>query len=157
MFTLDDMITFVWAFFITLPIVAVIHSAGHFFFAKIFEGKTNIVLGKGRSICSFGIFELRLLYFVDSESYYQELKIDNRLTHCLVYAGGVIFNGLFIILVNTAIYYGYLPKHQFFYQFVYFSLYYIFFALLPIQYGKDHVTDGKAIWNIIKNGKPTAE
>lgn len=155
MFSFDDMITFIWAFFLTMPIVALIHSAGHLFFAKLFGGKINVVLGRGKSIFSMGNFELKALYFVDSQCHYQKLKINTRLTHCLVHAGGIIFNGLSIILINTAIYFGYLPKHIFFYQFVYFSLYYIFFAILPIQYGEEHYSDGKAIWNIIKNGKPT--
>ncbi|MEK3886238.1 hypothetical protein [Bacillus sp. FSL K6-3431] len=154
MFTFNDTITFVFAFFITLPIVALIHSLGHLFFASIFGGQIKLVLGRGKRIFSRGIFELRLLYFFDSKCHYRKLKINNKLSHCLVHAGGIIFNILAIVLVNTSIFIGLIPKHIFFYQFVYFSVYYIFFALLPIQYGENHYSDGKAIISIIRTGKP---
>lgn len=152
MFTWNDMITFVWAFFLTLPLVAFIHSAGHLFFAVLFGGKAKVVLGQGRLLLSLGIFKMRMLYFVDCYSYYEGLKVNNRITQTLVRAGGVIFNLLSIILVNSAISAGYLPKHMFFYQFVYFSVYYIFFDLLPTKYGEGQYSDGKAIWNIWKKG-----
>lgn len=47
-----------------------------------------------------------------------------------------------------------LPEHQFFYQFAYFSVYYVFFALLPVQYADHHPSDGQAIVNIIRHGEP---
>lgn len=154
LFTFNDMATFIIAFFVTLPIVAIIHSLGHLFFAKIFGGQIKLSLGKGKTLFSFGILEIRLLYFFDSECHYQQLKIDNKISHSLVHAGGIIFNIIAIVLVNTAIYAGLFSKHIFFYQFVYFSVYYIFFALLPIKYGKYHYSDGKAILTIIRTGKP---
>lgn len=152
MFTWNDMVTFVWAFFLTLPVVAFIHSAGHMFFAKLFGGKVKVVLGQGRLLFSLGIFKMRMLYFVDCYSFYDDLKVSSRITRTLVHAGGVIFNLLSIILVNSAISAGYLPKHMFFYQFVYFSLYYIFFDLLPLEYGEGQYSDGKMIWKIWKEG-----
>ncbi|CAM3989706.1 hypothetical protein [Lederbergia lenta] len=154
MFTFNDMMTFVIAFFVTLPLVALIHSLGHLFFAKLFGGKIKLALGRGKTLLSYGIFELRLVYFFDSECHYQQLKINNKWTHCLVHAGGIIFNILAIVLVNSSIYLGILPKHLFFYQFVYFSVYYIFFSLLPIQYGENHFSDGKSIVTIIRTGSP---
>lgn len=153
LFTLKDMTTFIFAFFVTLPIVALIHALGHLFFAKIFGGKIKLYLGKGKPLFRLGILEIRLLYFFDSECHYQQLKINNKLSHFLVHAGGIIFNLIAIFLVNSAIYAGFLFKHIFFYQFVYFSVYYIFFALLPIKYGKNHYSDGMSILTIIRTGK----
>ncbi|HEY4551976.1 MAG TPA: hypothetical protein VIG80_02165 [Bacillaceae bacterium] len=154
MFTLKDMGTFLWAMFLTLPLVALIHSAGHLFFAKLFGGKIRLILGRGKPLVHWPAFEIRLLYFVDSRCHYGKLRVDNRLTHCLVHAGGILFNVMSILAVNIAIYAGYLPKHLFFYQFVYFSVYYIFFALMPIQYGEGHYSDGLSILYIIKRKKP---
>lgn len=154
MFTFNDMMTFVIAFFVTLPLVALIHSLGHLFFARLFGGKIKLILGRGRTLFSFKLFELRLIYFFDSACHYQQLKINNKFTHSLVHAGGIIFNVISIILVNSFIHLGIFPKHLFFYQFVYFSVYYIFYALLPVQYGDNHYSDGKSIMTIIRNGTP---
>ncbi|HZG70630.1 MAG TPA: hypothetical protein VEY51_03755 [Chondromyces sp.] len=153
MFTLEDMITFAWAFFIVLPLTALIHAAGHAFFIWIFGGKTNLILGRGRKIFSIGILDIRTLYFIDSACYYEKIKKEKRWKHGLIYAGGIIFNALSIFLVNTFIYMDIFPKHLFFYQFVYFSIYYIFYAVLPIDYGKNNPSDGKAIYEVLRYGK----
>lgn len=154
MFTWKDMGTFVWAFFLTLPTVALIHAAGHLFFAKLFGAHVGMTLGQGKTLVKIGFLKIKSFYFVEARCTYNNLKRDQRMSHVLIHAGGCLFNMLSIALVNGAIYKGWLPKHLFFYQFVYFSVYYIFFALLPIRYGKGHYSDGLAIIHILRKNKP---
>ncbi|OCA83183.1 hypothetical protein A8F94_18885 [Bacillus sp. FJAT-27225] len=152
MFSWDDLHTFAWAFFVVLPIVAFIHAFGHVFFVYLFGGKADLTVGRGRKIFTLGRMHFFLLYFIDAACAYTEIKNGKRWKHALIYAGGVIFNGLTILIVNLLIIEGILPTHQFFYQLGYFSLYYIFFALLPVNFGEDNPSDGIAIYLALRYG-----
>lgn len=46
-----------------------------------------------------------------------------------------------------------LEPNLFFYQFVYFSTYYVFFALLPVQYGDNKLSDGLAVYKVLRYGE----
>lgn len=157
MFSWDDMITFFGALFIVLPLTSFIHAAGHTFFAVLFGGKPKLAMGRGKKLFSIGSFHVHSLYFVDASCHYDKIKNDSRWKYALIYGGGVIFNALSILIVNSLIHLGIWPKHLFFYQFVYFSVYFIFFSLLPIEYGEDHPSDGKALYTLLKKGKAIKE
>lgn len=153
MFTLNDLATFVWAFFIVLPLTSFIHAAGHAFFIWVFGGKLQLTFGRGKPLAKIGIIDIRRFYFVDAACHYDRISRDKRWKHALIYGGGILFNMLSIIIVNSLIYAEILPMHQFFYQFGYFSLYFIFFALIPIDYGENNPSDGKAIYLALIHGK----
>ena len=153
MFSWDDMVTFCWAFFIVLPLTSFVHAAGHTFFIVLFGGKPVLTMGRGKKLFSLGTFHFHSLYFIDASCQYSEIKNKTRWKYALIYAGGVIFNALSILIVNSLIHLGIWPKHIFFYQFAYFSVYFIFFALLPIDFGKDNPSDGKALYTVLKKGK----
>lgn len=101
-----------------------------------------------------GVVEIRRIYFLDAFCHYEEMRKNNRFSHILVYLGGSLCNLLSVLILNTMIANDFLPEHQFFYQFAYFSVYYVFFALLPVQYADHHPSDGQAIVNIIRHGEP---
>ncbi|WP_050182425.1 site-2 protease family protein [Domibacillus robiginosus] len=153
MFSFDDMGTFAWAFFIVLPLTLLIHSGGHAFFAYLFGGKTSLTIGRGGKLLKVKNIEIRKFYFIDSACYYDQLRKDRRWKHALIYAGGPIFNIASILIVNGLIHANILPAHLFFYQFVYFSVYLVFFALIPIDYGENNPSDGKAIYDVMRYGK----
>ncbi|WP_231505557.1 hypothetical protein [Bacillus sp. EB01] len=152
LFSWDDLQTFTWAFFVVMPIVAFIHAFGHVFFIFLFGGKADLNVGRGRKILSLGRMHFFILYFIDAACQYTDIKREKRWKHALIYGGGIIFNGLTIFIVNTLITQGIWPESQFFYQLVYFSLYYIFFSLLPVDYGKDNPSDGRAIYLALRYG-----
>ncbi len=153
MFTFEDMGTFIWAFFVTLPLTLLIHTGGHAFFALLFGGKASLTIGRGSKLLKIKNIEIRKFYFVDSACYYDKLRKDRRWKHALIYAGGPLFNISSILMVNGLIHAGVLNTHLFFYQFVYFSLYLLFFSLIPIDYGENNPSDGKAIYDVLKHGK----
>ena len=157
MFQLEDMITFFWAFFFVLPIVAFIHQLGHFVFVWMFGGKAVFILGRGKLLFRIGKLEVNQYYFLDSFCQYDSLNWDNRYTHAFVYAGGSLFNLSAILIVNTLIHTGILEPHIFFYQFVYFSVYFVFFSLLPFKYSENHSSDGRSIYDVIKYGKSCSQ
>ncbi|MBM7649830.1 hypothetical protein JOC78_002814 [Bacillus ectoiniformans] len=153
MFNLSDMVTFAWAFFITLPLTLIIHTGGHAFFIKLFGGKATLTIGRGGKLFAFGPLDIRKLYFIDAACYFDAIRKERRWKHALIYAGGPLFNIISILLVNGFIHAGVLEPHMFFYQFVYFSVYLVFFSLLPIEYGEDNPSDGKAIMDALRHGK----
>lgn len=145
MFSLSDFDKFAWAFFVVLPIVSMIHAAGHQFFVCLFGEKGDLIIGKGKELFCVGSIHVRLFYFVDASCLYKGMEKKKRWQQIVIHGGGVLFNLLTILVVNFLITQGILPKNSFFYQFVYFSLYHIFFSLLPIDYGENAPSDGKAI------------
>ncbi|MGE1104313.1 hypothetical protein ACQJ0M_26260, partial [Peribacillus simplex] len=87
-----DMIKFFVSFLIILPMVSVIHVAGHSFMAMLFGGKASLDIGMGKRLLKVGPIQVRRIYFIDSFCKFGELRIDNRLTSALVYSGGCLFN-----------------------------------------------------------------
>ncbi|RBW69839.1 hypothetical protein [Bacillus taeanensis] len=154
MFGWHDMWTFFWSLFIVLPLVSFLHQAGHVFFAKLFGAEIKFALGRGKVLFKFGAFEIRRIYFLDSTCHYEGVRVNSCWAHILIYAGGTLFNALSVLIVNSLIVYEILPSHLFFYQFAYFSIYFTFFALLPVQYGENHPSDAKAIYDVIRYNKP---
>lgn len=153
MFGFNDMVKFLWSFLIVLPLVSIIHVSGHSFMAFIFGGKGSLDIGMGKTLLKIGLIRIRTIYFMDSFCRYGELKIDNRFSHALVYAGGCLFNLLTIFTVNLLILHSVLKPNVFFYQFVYFSTYYVFFALLPVRYSEKKSSDGLAIYKVLRYGE----
>ncbi len=128
MFGFNDMVKFLWSFLIVLPLVQIIHVSGHSFMAFIFGGKGSLDIGMGKTLLKIGPIRFRTIYFIDSFCRYGELKIDNRFSNALVYAGGCLFNLITIFAINLLIIHSVLKPNVFFYQFVYFSTYYVFFC-----------------------------
>ncbi|WP_336155925.1 hypothetical protein [Bacillus sp. 204(2023)] len=153
MFGFNDMVKFLWSFLIVLPLVQIIHVSGHSFMAFIFGGKGSLDIGMGKTLLKIGPIRFRTIYFIDSFCRYGELKIDNRFSNALVYAGGCLFNLITIFAINLLIIHSILKPNVFFYQFVYFSTYYVFFALLPVRYSEKKSSDGLAIYKVLRYGE----
>ncbi|QHL54049.1 hypothetical protein C7M23_01145 [Bacillus subtilis] len=153
MFGFNDMVKFLWSFLIVLPLVQIIHVSGHSFMAFIFGGKGSLDIGMGKTLLKIGPIRFRTIYFIDSFCRYGELKIDNRFSNALVYAGGCLFNLITIFAINLLIIHSVLKPNVFFYQFVYFSTYYVFFALLPVRYSEKKSSDGLAIYKVLRYGE----
>ncbi|MCM3796528.1 site-2 protease family protein [Priestia megaterium] len=155
MFGFSDMPKFLFSFLLVLPLVSLIHQLGHSIMAILFGGRVDFTIGKGKTIFKWKKVKLKSVYFLDSFCVYEKLKYDNRFTHSFVYAGGAIANLASIFLVNSLLIVGIIPTNLFFYQFVYFSVYYIAFSLLPIKYTETTSSDGRAIYDALRYGKIT--
>jgi len=153
LFGLDDIWTFFLAFFLTLPIVTIIHELGHVLVARIFGAKIRFVLGVGNTLLKLGPCEVKSFYFMEAWCQHGNLKYDTKFARILIYLAGSVFNLIAILMVNSMIYKGLLPANIFFYQFVYFSVYFIFFSMLPFKNGAGNPSDGLAIYEVIKYGK----
>ncbi|GLB59992.1 hypothetical protein [Cytobacillus sp. NCCP-133] len=152
MFGFDDFMKFIQAFFVVFPVVTLIHLLGHFFFAAIFGGKgIRVVIGSGKLLFSLKFLEVRRFYFWYGGCEYTSLTYNNKLTKSLIFLGGSIFNVASIFIVNYLIRIDILEASMLWYQFVYFSFYYVFFALLPMDMADGTLSDGKAICKLWRN------
>ncbi|MBU7591338.1 hypothetical protein [Metabacillus halosaccharovorans] len=153
MFGFEDMGKFFLSLFLVLPVVTIIHQSGHLFFAKLLGCHVDIHIGTGKTLCKVGPFCIRKVYFVDGWCEYKELhhKENGKVKKVLIFLGGSIFNISTIFLVNGLILQGTLNPSIILYQFVYFSVYYVFFSLFPAQFVDGCPSDGKAVLNIIFN------
>ncbi|MED3951480.1 hypothetical protein P4603_05230 [Priestia aryabhattai] len=155
MFGWSDMPKLLFSFLIVIPLVSVIHQLGHSLMAIILGGKVDFTIGQGRTIFRWKKIKIKSIYFLHSFCIYEKLKYDKRFTHACVYAGGTVANVASILLVYGLIMLGVLSKNLFSYQFVYFSIYYIVFSLLPFEYSETSLSDGRAIYDALRYGKIT--
>ncbi|MGG0465097.1 site-2 protease family protein [Priestia aryabhattai] len=155
MFGWSDMPKLLFSFLIVIPLVSVIHQLGHSLMAIILGGKVDFTIGQGRTIFRWKKIKIKSIYFLHSFCIYEKLKYDNRFTHACVYAGGTVANLTSILLVYGLIMWGVFSKNLFSYQFVYFSIYYIVFSLLPFEYSETSLSDGRAIYDALRYGKIT--
>ncbi|PEW08859.1 hypothetical protein CN367_02540 [Priestia megaterium] len=155
MFGWSDMPKLLFSFLIVIPLVSVIHQLGHSLMAIILGGRVDFTIGQGKTIFKWEKIKIKSIYFLHSFCIYEKLKYDNRFTHACVYAGGTIANLASILLVYGLIMLGVLSKNLFSYQFVYFSIYYIVFSLLPFEYSETSLSDGRAIYDALRYGKIT--
>lgn len=151
MIGLSDIPKFLLAFFLVLPVISVVHESGHVFFAWVMGGKNiKVTVGSGKPIFHKGMLVIRKYYFWYGVCTFDNIKKKNWFSNSLIFAGGSLFNfitaGAIMILVEN----GHLEPGMFTYQFTYFSLYYIFFALFPMQYPDGNYSDGKVILDLIR-------
>lgn len=154
MIGLQDIPKFFLAFFLVLPIISLLHEMGHVFFAWLMGGKKiRIIIGSGKPLFSAGTFEIRQYYFWYGLCTFENLKRSEKWANILIFSGGAVFNllgtSLIMILVQNEV----LEAGILTYQFTYFSLYYIFFALLPMPYPDGNYSDGKIILDLLRGKK----
>lgn len=151
MFELNEIPHFFLAFFLVLPVISLLHEAGHVFFAWIMGGKKiRVSIGTGKKIFEVGMLEVRKYYFWYGLCTFENLKVNKIFSHMLIFLGGSLFNTIAAIAVVALIQQRILEPSIITYQFTYFSLYYIFFALLPMSYPDGTSSDGKIILDLIK-------
>ncbi|UOQ92200.1 M50 family metallopeptidase [Halobacillus shinanisalinarum] len=152
-FTLSDIPMFFVNFFLILPIVTLVHEAGHVLVARLFGGKIKFCIGTGETLLNIGSLEVKKKYFMEGLCQYEKLTYNKTWAHVSIYLAGSIFNLVVILIVNSLIFADILPKSLFFNQFVYFSFYFIFFSLMPFKNDGGKPSDGMAAYEVIKYGK----
>lgn len=154
MFGISDLPKFFLAFFLVFPVITMLHEAGHVFFAWILGGKNiKVTIGTGKPAFKIGMLEIRKYYFWYGLCSFENLKRNDKLSNILVFAGGSLFNALGAIIVMIMVESNVMEAGMLTYQFTYFSMYYIFFALLPMPYPDGNYSDGKIILDLIRNKK----
>lgn len=151
MFGINDIPKFILAFFLVLPVISILHEGGHVFFAWLMGGKKiRVTVGTGKPVFRWGMVEVRQYYFWYGLCTFENIERKERLPNILIFFGGAFFNLLGTIAVMLLVEQGYLQPGIATYQFTYFSLYYIFFALLPMPYPDGNYSDGKIILDLIR-------
>lgn len=151
MFGIDDIPKFLLAFFLVLPVISILHEAGHVFFAWLMGAKNiRIIVGSGKAVFRKGLLEVRQFYFWYGFCSFENIKRKEKLANILIFSGGAIFNLLSTIAVILLVENKVLEEGMVTYQFTYFSMYYIFFALLPMLYPGGYSSDGKIILDLLK-------
>ncbi|QMU27862.1 site-2 protease family protein [Adhaeribacter radiodurans] len=152
MFGWQDIPKFVLAFFLVLPVISFLHEVGHVFFAWLMGGKNiKLTVGSGDVLFRLGLLEVRKYYFWYGHCSFDSLIRNQRLANIFIFSGGVLFNALTAVLVMYLVQAGTVEAGMLTYQFTYFSMYYIFFAVLPMPYPDGSYSDGKVILDLIRN------
>ncbi|AKD03658.1 site-2 protease family protein [Pontibacter korlensis] len=158
MFGINDIPKFFLAFFLVLPIISFLHELGHVFFAWLMGGKNiKVTIGSGDRIFRLGMLEVRKYYFWYGLCSFDNLKRNKRFSNILIFLGGVLFNAISTLVVIFLVEEKVLEEGMLTYQFTYFSMYYIFFALLPMPYPDGSYSDGKVILDLIRNKSHLAD
>ncbi len=151
MFHFKDLPKFFLAFFLVMPVISILHETGHVFFAWLMGGKNiRVTVGTGKPAFKLGMLEIRQYYFWYGLCTFENIKRKEKFSNILIFSGGALFNLIgtlaVIFLVDEQI----LKPGLLTYQFTYFSLYYIFFALLPMPYPDGNLSDGKIILDLLR-------
>lgn len=158
MFGVNDIPKFFLAFFLVLPVISFVHEAGHVFFAWLMGARNiKVTIGSGKVLFRLGLLEVRQYYFWYGLCSFDNLKRNKRMANILIFSGGAIFNAISAVLLIYFIENNTIEPNMATYQFTYFSLYYIFFALLPMPYPGGGYSDGKLILDLIRNKKHLSE
>ncbi len=151
MFGISDIPKFLLAFFLVLPLISIIHESGHVLFAWLMGGKNiRVIVGSGKPVFTLGIVEIRQYYFWYGFCTFENIKRKEKFANILIFSGGALFNLLSTVAVILLIENKVLETGMITYQFTYFSMYYIFFALIPMLYPGGNYSDGKIILELIK-------
>ncbi|MBD1379526.1 zinc metalloprotease [Metabacillus arenae] len=154
MFGLFDFISLILSVFIILPIVSIIHETGHLFFAYLFKAKNHkLEIGCGKPLFEVGRIRIRRFYFWYSWCQFEQLKRNSRIHYILVYAGPMIFNIVAAFLVNGLVYLKVLEESKFWNQFIYYSIFFVIFDILPMRYPDGQPSNGLVIYEMIRYGK----
>ena len=154
MFGISDLPKFFLAFFLVMPLISILHEGGHVFFAWLMGGKNiKVSVGTGKPIFKWKMIEVRKYYFWYGVCTFENLKINQRWSNILIFGGGSLFNFLGVLAVMILVEEQLIETNMFTYQFTYFSLYYIFFALFPMPYPDGNYSDGKIILELLRNKK----
>ena len=152
MFGISDIPKFFLAFFLVMPLISILHEGGHVFFAWLFGGRNiKVSVGTGKPVFKWGMLEVRKYYFWYGLCTFENLRIKRKWSNILIFFGGSLFNLIGVFTVMILVENQLMETNMFTYQFTYFSLYYIFFALLPMSYPGGNYSDGKVILNILQN------
>ncbi len=152
MFGISDIPKFLLAFFLVLPLISILHEAGHVFFAWLMGAKKiRVVVGSGKPVYNLGIIEIRQFYFWYGFCTFENIERKEKLANILIFSGGALFNFLSTIGVILLVENEVMKEGMLTYQFTYFSMYYIFFALLPMIYPGGNYSDGKMILELLKD------
>lgn len=151
MFGLKDIPKFLLAFFLILPVISLLHEFGHVFFAWVMGGKNiRVTIGSGKPVFSFGMLEIRQYYFWYGLCTFENVERNEKFSNILIFSGGALFNLIAALGVISLIENKVLDPSLFTYQFTYFSMYYIFFALVPMPYPDGNYSDGKIILDLLQ-------
>lgn len=152
MFGINDIPKFLLAFFLVLPLISILHEAGHVLFAWLMGAKNiRVVVGSGKPVLNKGIIEIRQYYFWYGFCTFENIERKEKLANILIFSGGALFNLLSTIAVILLVENEILEAGLLTYQFTYFSMYYVFFALLPMLYPGGNYSDGKMILELLRN------
>jgi hypothetical protein len=152
MFGISDIPKFLLAFFLVLPLISVLHETGHVLFAYLMGAKKiRIVVGSGKPVFKWGMLEIRQYYFWYGFCTFENIKRKEKLANILIFSGGAIFNLASTIVVILLVENRVIASGMLTYQFTYFSMYYVFFALLPMIYPGGYFSDGRIILDLLKN------
>ena len=151
MFQLQDLPKFFLAFFLVMPVISILHESGHVFFAWMMGGKNiRVTVGTGKPAFKLGMLEIRQYYFWYGLCTFENIERKEKFSNILIFSGGALFNLLGTLAVMLLVKEQILKPGLFTYQFTYFSLYYIFFALLPMPYPDGNLSDGKIILDLLR-------
>lgn len=154
MFGLLDFLYIMVSIFIILPLVSMIHEIGHLFFAFLFKAKNQTLdIGCGKPVFKIGRLCFRKYYFFYSWCQFERLENNSKLNYILVYAGPMIFNIFAAIMINGLVQYDLIAAQKFWNLFVYYSIYFVLFDVIPMRYPDGQPSNGLVVFEMLKYGK----
>lgn len=157
MFGLSELVSLIISGFIILPLVMLLRESGYLITALIFGVKNpRLTIGSGPRIFKWWIFDVRKHYHLYSWFSYDTLKRKSRAAYISLYAGPILANLSFALIINTLLANGMLDDYKTFWErLVFYSFYYILFDAIPMITINGKPNNGWIIYEMIRFGKRT--
>ncbi|MCJ8009225.1 hypothetical protein ACFFF5_12485 [Lederbergia wuyishanensis] len=155
MFGFKDLIGLIVSGFIILPVVLFLREVGYLITSGIFGVRNpRLTIGSGPRIIKFGMFDIRKYYHIYSWFSYDSIKRKSRIAYVSIYAGPIITNLCFALLINALLANGVIQTFETFWnRFIFYAFYYILFDCVPMMTINGKPNNGMIIYEMIRYGK----
>ncbi|MBS4218604.1 hypothetical protein KHA96_09800 [Bacillus sp. FJAT-49711] len=155
MFGFTDLIGLIMSAFIILPVVVFLRELGYLITSGIFGVKNpRVTIGTGPRIFKLGMFDIRKYYHIYSWFSYDSIKKKSRLAYISIYAGPILTNLCFALLINALLSNGGIQSfHTFWNRFIFYAFYYILFDCVPMITVNGKPNNGMIIYELLRYGK----
>lgn len=155
MFGLADLGALIVSAFIILPVVIFIREMGYLIVSWLFGViKPRITIGSGPRLFTIGIFDVRKYYHLYSWFSYDGLKRKSKFAYICIYAGPIVANLTFSLVINALIANGLVGNFETFWnRFIFYGFYYVLFDAIPMTMIGGKPNNGMIIYEMIRYGK----
>lgn len=157
MFGLADLFALIISAFIILPVVVFLREMGYVIVSILLGVKNpRLTIGSGPRIVKFWMFDIRKYYHLYSWFSYDSLKREGKLAYVMLYAGPILVNVIFALVINAMLANGIIEEYATFWErFIFYAFYYVLFDLVPMKTANGMPNNGLIIYEMLRYGRRT--
>ena len=157
MFGLADLLSLIISAFIILPVVVFLREMGYVVISLLLGVKNpRLTVGSGPRLVKIWMFDIRKYYHLYSWFSYDSLKREGKFAYVMLYAGPILVNIIFALVINAMLANGIIEEYATFWdRFVFYAFYYVLFDIVPMKTSNGKPNNGLIIYEMLRYGRRT--